>query len=284
MHIYSLDKQSGVVVQRWQCLCDRPEMPHQHEFIELVYVASGVGTQSVGGKVYPVHRGDLLYINYGETHELHTDSAFTYYNILVKPEFVSNNIVNSENIDDVFLLFLPDGQEPPHSRSSKVHFTGKTRGEVEHLIAAMYREYEMGAPLCGAVLNGYARALFAHLLRALLPTAAGRPQLLTEDVMAYLNAHFTEPLTLESLSDRCFYHPAYLGRVFRAVYGVGVKEYVRERRMEYAARLLREEPYRAVEDIATATGYTNRARFYRDFREKYGVTPAAFRGEGEKKE
>lgn len=272
-----MDRGSGVIVQRWSCSHDRPEAPHRHTFIELVYVASGAGTHYIGGRAYPVRRGDLVFINYGETHEMHTDSAFTYYNILVKPEFISDNIVSSENIDDVFLLFLPDGQEPPHTRPSRVRFTGEERREVEGLIAAMYREYEAHAPLSDVALNGYTRVLFAHLLRALLPEVAGRPKLLTEDVMNYLNAHFTEPLTLESLSDRCFYHPAYLGRVFRAVYGVGVKEYVRARRMEYAADLLRREPERPIEDIAAAAGYTNRARFYRDFREKYGVTPAAWR-------
>ena len=72
------------------------------------------------------------------------------------------------------------------------------------------------------------------------------------------------------------YHPTYLGRAFRALYGMGIKDYLRLRRLEYAAGLLAEGEMTVSEVIATV-GYSNRTQFYRDFEEKYGLSPAAYR-------
>jgi mannose-6-phosphate isomerase-like protein (cupin superfamily) len=43
------------------------ELPHTHEFIELVYIFSGSGRQCVNGISYNVSKGDLLFINYNQS-------------------------------------------------------------------------------------------------------------------------------------------------------------------------------------------------------------------------
>ncbi len=278
MHVYTFDNESGVIIQRAHCDIDHPELPHTHDFIELVYTSSGTGTHYINGRPYPVRHGDLLFINYHEVHAIETTGKTSFYNFLIKPEFMSANIINSETIDGIFLLLLPEDVSMAPDRASCVHFSGEERAAVDRLALDMYHEYSEQQTCYQSVLNGYMRLLFAKMLRLLLnQQEERRPKLFTEDIMRYLNTHFTEPLTLAALSDQCFYNPAYLGRVFRDVYGVGIKEYVRRRRMEYAADLLRSDPLRSIEDIATAAGYTNRTRFYRDFFAQFHVTPAAYR-------
>jgi AraC-like DNA-binding protein len=53
--------------------------------------------------------------------------------------------------------------------------------------------------------------------------------------------------------------------------------YVRELRLDYAVRLMNEQPDIAVEQVSQASGFTNADTFTRNFRAKYGMTPTAYK-------
>ncbi len=279
MRVYNFEKSRGVLVQRSDCLSHKPEQPHRHEFVELVYTVAGSGTHTVGEQTYRVGRGDLLFINYGETHAIETEERTEFYNLLVKPEFLCENLIDSGSVDDVFRLFFSDGREElPTVTARCVHLAGVDRAETEQLIERMHREAQANAIGRQFVLNGYMRLVFAKLIRALQrgePEPA-RKRLSQKAMAGYLDSHFTTPLTISSMAEALHYHPTYLGRAFRALYGMGIKDYLRLRRLEYAAGLLAEGEMTVSEVIATV-GYSNRTQFYRDFEEKYGLSPAAYR-------
>jgi len=54
---------------------------HTHEFIEIVYIFSGSGKQTIDQAEYNVKKGDLLFINCGQTHSFQTQSTMSFYNI-----------------------------------------------------------------------------------------------------------------------------------------------------------------------------------------------------------
>ncbi|MBQ8175222.1 MAG: helix-turn-helix domain-containing protein [Clostridia bacterium] len=279
MKRFEVTDKLGIVVERSVRETGTHEPEHTHDFIELVYTAAGNGTHYINGIPYPARRGDLLFINYGEVHAITVDSTLTFYQFLVKPEFIAENFVNSENIDDIFLLFLPEGAEELQRRkTSCVRFFGAERTEIEHLIANMHKEAEEKKPCHRFVLNGYMQLLFSKLIRALMEssaTYADRAQLLTEEILAYLDEHFTGPVTADALAKHCFYNPAYLGRVFKAVYGKSLKEYIRERRMEYAAELLSDGKL-SVDEVIERVGYTGKGQFYKHFYAHFGTSPGKF--------
>lgn len=74
------------------------------------------------------------------------------------------------------------------------------------------------------------------------------------------------------LSEKCFYNPAYFGRMFRECYGMSFKDYIKKRRINEAVRLLTgtELP---IDEISRKVGYTNRTDFYRVFAEQTSRTP-----------
>lgn len=61
--------------------------------------------------------------------------------------------------------------------------------------------------------------------------------------------------------------------------GVSVSVYVNSFRLEHAAELLRETET-AIADVMTRSGFLTRSNFYRAFKEKYGITPSAYRTAG----
>ena len=278
MRVYNFDKKHGVLVQEGRCTSSRPEPPHRHEFVELVYTYAGSGTHEIDGQPYPVRRGDLLFINDGEVHAIRTEGELCFYNLLVKPEFLCENLIDRGSVDDVFRLFFYEGGEMHPKPPRCVHLSGLDRTETEQLIERMHQESTSNRIGRRFVLNGYMRLVFAKLIRALHKesSAPARKKLSQKAMLSYLDSHFTKPVTITSMAEALCYHPTYLGRAFRTLYGMGMKEYLRGRRMEYAADLLREGDM-TVDEVISACGYTNRTQFYRDFEEKYALSPAAYR-------
>ncbi len=277
MKIWELKYGQDIVVTRDCRIKEKPEREHTHDFIELVYTCAGSGVHYINEKAYPVQRGDLLFINYGESHAFDPDERMEFYNFSVKPEFIAENIVNSETIDDLFLLFLPESAAELQGRkTSCIRFMGNERKEVESIVEKMHAEFRAKKPCYHFVLNGYMRLLFAKLIRGLLQDAGSdRPQLLTEEILKYLEENFTEPISAAALANHCFYNPAYLGRVFKTVYGKSIKEYIREKRMEYAVKLLKDGL--SVDEIYIRVGYTSKTQFYKSFRSYFGTPPGEFR-------
>lgn len=254
---------------------DWVEEEHRHDFVELVYTVRGECTHYINGNPYRVSRGDMLFINYGETHSFKPDSELEYINFYVKPEFMSENLVNSENINDIFLIFLPESAEELQSRhTSCVRFFGEKRAQIENIAERMLEESTNNAPCAAIVMNAYMRLIFAELIRSLLgEVQMQRPNILTDKIFEYIDLNFTEPITARSLAEHCFYNPAYLGRVFKTVYGKSMKDYIRTKRMEYAMELLKTTDL-SVEEVGSRVGYAkSKTQFYKNFKNQYGILP-----------
>lgn len=255
------------------------EAEHRHDYVELVYIKRGEVTHFINGVSYKVSRGDLLFINFGETHSFSINSDMVeYYNFYVKPEFIGANMVNTENINDIFLALLPDGAEELQKRkTSCVRIFGNDRIEFELIAKTMYGECQKDEPCRDIVLNAYMRIVFSKLIRALLKgTGNERPNLLTDDILKYIDNNFTSSISASDLADHCFHNPAYLGRVFKSVYGKSMKAYIREKRMKYAYELIC-ETYLSIEEIYRMVGYNCKTQFYEDFKGIYGCLPGAIR-------
>ena len=56
-----------------------------------------------------------------------------------------------------------------------------------------------------------------------------------------------------------------------------IPEFVRNCRLEHACQQMKDEPLANLSDIATASGFSFVSSFMRDFKDRYGVTPARFR-------
>ena len=256
------------------------EQEHLHEFIELVYILNGECIHYINGNPYHVSRGDMLFINYGETHSFDVPSSMTAYNFLIKPEFISDNLVNSETVNDILLALLPDSAgELQKCKTSCVHFTGEDRIEIERIAEKMYRELKEEKPCYSLLLNSYMKLILTYLVRKLLQnTGDERPNILTGEILEYLDNNFTTPITAAALAEHCFYNPAYLGRVFKTVYGKSIKEYIRVKRLEYAMNLLKNTDL-SIQEIYIKVGYSAKAQFYKNFKEYYGDSPKKFRNQ-----
>ena len=96
------------------------------------------------------------------------------------------------------------------------------------------------------------------------------------DTRRYMEAHLDEPLTIPALSRRACLSATTFKAGFRRLYGLPVHAWLRQRRMERAAELLRGSAL-SVLGVAQSVGYGSASQFTAAFRRQYGVTPARYR-------
>ena len=113
-------------------------------------------------------------------------------------------------------------------------------------------------------------------------SAAARPRNETvEQICAYLSANYQQKFSLTEVAARFYISPYYLSRLFRRVTGQSIVDYINNRRIEAAQKLL-ENTELSISAVAEQTGFASAAHFRRVFREVMGTGPLQYR-KGHKK-
>lgn len=97
-------------------------------------------------------------------------------------------------------------------------------------------------------------------------------------LLQYVDAHFTEDMSREHLSELFYFAPDYITKIFRKETGMSFKNYIIEKRLDLARKLLQKTDA-SVKDISLQVGYDNYSYFTRLFKKSFGVTPVEFRGD-----
>lgn len=100
---------------------------------------------------------------------------------------------------------------------------------------------------------------------------------LGKKLLEYVEENYTEPdLCLTSAADYLGTSIYVVSRLFKEVTGKGFKEFVTDKRLEYARTLL-ETTSHNVSEIAVLTGFENAVYFSNLFKSKYGLAPTQYR-------
>ncbi|AIQ24538.1 MULTISPECIES: response regulator [unclassified Paenibacillus] len=99
---------------------------------------------------------------------------------------------------------------------------------------------------------------------------------LLSQVKAYIDEHYPENITLESIAGMMFMNSYYFSSFFKKHTGQNFKNYVTEVRMNHALRLLLQSDM-MVYEIADSVGYNNARHFSDMFKKKYGKLPQEYK-------
>ena len=97
------------------------------------------------------------------------------------------------------------------------------------------------------------------------------------DVIAWIEQHLDQPLTLDGVAARAGLSPFHFSRLFTARMGRSVMAWVRGRRLVRGARRLCDEPDLKLIDLAFDCGFESQEAFTRAFKRVFGVAPGRFR-------
>ena len=157
---------------------------------------------------------------------------------------------------------------------------GQMQPEIVNVCGLLLDEVESGPPPA-LFWDSSARFLAGLLARRLGRQARGRAAggltpLQKRRLAAFIEARFTEDLTLGELAAVVDLSQFHFARAFRQSFGVPPHRYVTARRLEAAQQLLL-DPALSVAAVAGRVGYQTPAALYRALVKSTGLTPSAFR-------
>jgi AraC family transcriptional regulator len=99
-------------------------------------------------------------------------------------------------------------------------------------------------------------------------------------VIDHVQAHLTDDLTLERLAGVAAFSPFHFHRVFAAITGETLSDFIRRVRLERAAGALISLPETSILEIALRYGFSSAATFARAFKAHFGMSATQWRSGG----
>ncbi|MDD2159849.1 MULTISPECIES: AraC family transcriptional regulator [Pseudomonas] len=232
---------------------------HSHDAFAIGAILQGVGGYQCRGQRHALPAGTLSLMNPEEPHTGHADSARLVYRMLYVEESRLPALLGRKHLPDGFRTLNPSDD-----------------GQVAAGLARLATEFERGDALTleSELLAVLERVFVRHGgLRAACPAA--RDGGVTAVLREYLEAHYTQAVSLEQLAALVQRHPRHLIEAFRRAYGVPPHTYLLQRRVREAKRLLLGE--QAPLEVALSLGFYDQAHFSGTFKRFTGVTPGQFR-------
>ncbi len=101
-------------------------------------------------------------------------------------------------------------------------------------------------------------------------------------VQDYIEEHADTVPDLQELAEAARFSKYHFHRIFRALTGETLGQYVCRIKMERTGSYLVHSPHVSVTDIAYHYGFSDSAVFSRSFKSHYGISPTAFRNQHRK--
>jgi AraC-like DNA-binding protein len=252
---------------------------HWHEFVEISFVRAGTGTYEIEDKTFTVQPGDIVIINNSERHRVTYDPARPLHETVLhfSAGLLEGPRTPGEARGQGLPLFSYDGPV----FVNKPELSPVARRAVRSLVAGIGREWERREPWFQAVIRARLVQLACLLLRAqgsrepesASVRAARRKKLATmRQVLDWIRANYRRQVSLSEIAARFSMRGSYFSDFFRRAFGVTFTRYLRQLRVEEAARAIAQEG-RGSEEAAIASGFSSRTSFHRAFRQVMGASP-----------
>lgn len=243
---------------------------HAHDFLELYYFLDGSVTYYIEDQVYDLCPGDLLIIPAGKMHRpviANEHAAYERMVLWITPQYL-------QSIDS------PAGDLQKNLQKVGEHgYCVPFRGDETVFVTALLKKLlymqnnDTDPKFCAGAVELYLWTIFRSY--GVIDTTHRNETQVIPQVIRYITAHFSEPLTLEDIAAEFFVSKSYLNRHFKAYTNSTVYAYIMALRLTHARRMLR-EGIPAVE-AGRECGFSDYSTFYKAFKTQTGLSPQQFK-------
>lgn len=246
-----------------------PRVMHAHEdFVEIILICSGSSEYLIHDKKYYIQPGDLLVYNAGVVHDEISgpDMEIGSYCVAIGGLHMPGLRANALLPDDAGYVFP----------------TGQSFGDLRILFEMMFRNLASGEPRAEAFCHSLMHALLVKVLTvtdgvdAIAEKPVEEPPVLGRRIKEYIDRHYMEPITLQSMGEALHISPYYLSHVFKQMSGYSPVQYLLRRRIGEAQTLLITTDL-SITRIAEMVGYDTQSYFNLQFTKNVGMPPNKYR-------
>lgn len=240
---------------------------HYHSFYEFVYVEEGTVVNLIDGKEYVLHAGEMSLVVPGEVHKITAGDSVRRDICISKDVFESlfsvlfPDVVDYKEVLERAKLFEPSGDSAKIILEKLGHFSiklDKTDAESRILTCSLLTE------------------VFSDLIpKENIAASSAVPPWIKTILLRFDNTKNIKE-GLSSITEGINYSPIYINRVFKQYTGVNLRTFLNETRLKLAAIYIETSDY-STREISDMLGFSSDSFFYRQFKNKYGLTPTEYR-------
>lgn len=248
---------------------------HWHDELEIIYIRHGILHVCIEGHDYVGHDGSIFLVNPRELHFMGSDDiSVAYYTLLFPLEFISFQTM--DDLETNLLMPLRSGQLQLAREISDPALSQSLRMLLEQVIQLNQKPGSLHCQIETRLLLLKALTLMLEHNLLLTPSLSGNQVNLQREMLAYIQEHFTEKISLKILSEQFHLSEKYLSRYFKEHFKLTFSEYTNHLRLTCAKGLL-ENTKLPVTEISLCAGFPNVSYFIRMFKRQYGTSPLKYR-------
>ena len=232
---------------------------HWHDFLELEIVMAGLMKHSSNNQTYILGPGSAHVLCLHDCHGLSILEDTRLYCM-----HISTDLLDEEIVDQL------------RYNSFRCQFTPEEMGIILPKLEFLENEFASDSAFQNMMIKSIVTEILIMLLRKSTSNEALYTPQTIQKLIAYINTHFTEDITLDKVAAALSFSPSYLGKLLKRQMGYTFNEYLNIIRLKHACYLLQTTNL-PVKEIAFQAGYNSSEYFLYVFKKKLFATPSEYR-------
>lgn len=253
---------------------------HWHDELELILISEGCANAAAGCNTYVLHTGEGLFVNSSILHALSIQGTppCRLHSITFHPRLIGGNA------DSIYW------QKYLQPLMTNAALQGLSLSPGIDWQAALLTHLEAAWQACKNEPEGfefYVREQLSQIIFLLHKNAALQPSehpgekalrdgARIKQMLQYIHSHYSEQLTITQIAESSMISESEALRCFHAMIHTTPIQYLRQYRLECAAKLLA-STHEKISAIAFQCGFQEMSYFARAFRSQYGCPPSEYR-------
>ncbi|MBG1232398.1 helix-turn-helix domain-containing protein [Aestuariivirga litoralis] len=254
---------------------------HWHDHVELNVIIKGGMTYLINGKQVDLHEGGIYCFWAAVPHQVISALDETKLVCVYVPfaDFLSL-VVSSEFRDELLAgHVMTCDKTDPTDVTTVTRWAQEWESDEEQLTnllrdEARLRVRRLALNACRA--DKVKRAKEPDHKRDTAHIADKRTIARVQVMTSFINSDFMNPIDVSDVAKVSGLHPSSATATFRKVLGQSIAQYLRQRRLNHALKLLADTDM-AIIEVAYESGHGSLTRFYDAFQRQVGCTPKDYR-------
>lgn len=236
---------------------------HFHRTVEILYVLDGEIYTTVGDKEFIAGKDDIIFVHNYSVHSFMPKTEYKKYVLIVTPNY-------ENDIDKL----LKSSTLPPYLCDRDFN--------RRELLPIFEKLHELKDSMNDLAKKGYIDVIVGTLFSN-YPSFPAKIQGNIEfmvDILHFIDEHYSEPLTLDSIAATFGYNKYYFSRLFNKYIGESLSNYINVVRIRNFMQKCKDMNSPQIAKIAAECGFESMPTFYRSFTKMYGETPKSYFSKG----
>lgn len=259
---------------------DLTEIEHHHDFIEIVFITKGKGTQVISNNEYAVSEGDIFILQGFQNHYFKDADKAELINVMYdpvkSPGLISPEIRTIEGYSALFLL-EPRYRSRIHFRNM-LHLNQVDLAKSEYILNSMLNELATKEPGYELFLKNKLEEIIIFLSRKYSQISIPKAKSLVRigKAIDFIENNFQKNIYIQELAELGFMSLRNFQRIFKDATGLSPNDFLLERRIQHASKLLTGTDL-AIYDVSGQVGIEDWFYFSKVFKKKFGISPLGYR-------